>query len=208
MKRIALFFVILLCARASGQDCPNRGIFQVSGIWINYAEIALLNDLPSDPAWTYVNEWADKNVYSGPDEECYDYNNDGTLDFCGPNLSNQNSKADVICLAKALVYAKTGTTSYRDEVIQMCMDVMNTEGCDLGDKDVCASGGVVGLPEQGHALALARGLAAYVIAADLVSLPPLQANLFRLMAESGANQGDRLRWECRRSSRVRDGTSE
>jgi hypothetical protein len=56
-------------------------------------------------------------------------------------------------MAKALVYVRTGDEKYRTEVIDACMAAIGTE-------------------EGGRTLALARELGAYVVAADLVGLPP------------------------------------
>ena len=77
-----------------------------------------------------------------------------------PNLSDQDQNNDVYVLAKALVYARTGVESYRTEVRQNCMAAIDTE---------------VG----GLALALARNLTAYVIAAELVGLDSTEDAAFR-----------------------------
>jgi hypothetical protein len=77
-----------------------------------------------------------------------------------PDLSDQDQYNDVYVLAKALVYARTGNESYRTEVRQNCMAAIDTE---------------VG----GMALALARNLAPYVIAAELVRLEPAEDEAFR-----------------------------
>lgn len=70
-----------------------------------------------------------------------------------PDLNNQDSPNNVITLAKALVAVRTGEAKYRDEVITL-----------IGK-----------LPEPGdRTLALGRELAAYVVAADLVGIPPQQ----------------------------------
>ncbi len=69
-----------------------------------------------------------------------------------PDLSNQDSNQDVIVLAKALVYARTHSAAYRNAVMTNLRAVVGTE---------------VG----GRTLSLARGIPAYVIAADLISLP-------------------------------------
>lgn len=69
----------------------------------------------------------------------------------GPNLSDMNQDNNIQVLAKALVYARTGTASYRTDVIAAVRSVMGTEA-------------------GGETLALGRELAAYVIAADLVGL--------------------------------------
>jgi outer membrane biosynthesis protein TonB len=66
-----------------------------------------------------------------------------------PNLSNQDDPNDVTALAKALVYARTGDTRYRDQVITMLR-------------------GAVGTEYPGDTLGIARGVAPLVLAADLV----------------------------------------
>jgi hypothetical protein len=81
-----------------------------------------------------------------------------------PDLSNQDQNNNVVVLAKALVFARTGEGSYRAEVRQQLGQAINTE---LG----------------GRTLALGRELAAYVIAADLIDLknydPAFDNNQFR-----------------------------
>ncbi|MEO8627052.1 MAG: hypothetical protein ABI612_02990 [Betaproteobacteria bacterium] len=77
-----------------------------------------------------------------------------------PLLNDQKQMNNVYVLAKALVFARTGDQRYRLEVIDQCMKAINTE---LG----------------GRTLALGRELAAYVIAADLVKLPPDKNLIFR-----------------------------
>lgn len=103
------------------------------GIWIAPADLA---ELPtSGAAWN--NLVAEADLATGT-----------------PNLADQDSPVDVRVMAKALVYARTGTDSYRQDVITAIQTVTygNTE-----------SGGTE--------LSLCRGLVAYVIAADLVGLP-------------------------------------
>ncbi len=70
-----------------------------------------------------------------------------------PNLANQDDNTDAAVVAKALVYARTGNQTYRTEVIQALEKVQTTP--------LPASS--VGI------LAVARNLAPYVIAADLVN---------------------------------------
>jgi hypothetical protein len=99
----------------------------------------------SGPAWTALLARADASA--------------GT-----PDLSNQDDDTDQIILAKALVYARTGTVSYRTSV-------------------VAALRAVVGTEDGGRTLALGRNLAAYVISADLVGLadvdPSFEQGTFR-----------------------------
>lgn len=70
-----------------------------------------------------------------------------------PNLANQDDLADMRVLARALVVGRTGNPAMREEVIQACLAVIGTE-------------------QNGSVLALARNLLPYVVAADLVGLPP------------------------------------
>jgi hypothetical protein len=70
----------------------------------------------------------------------------------GPaNIADQDSKHDVYTLAAALVYARTGQGRYRT-------------------KAAAGIAGAVGTERGGRTLALARNLASYVIAADLIDL--------------------------------------
>ncbi len=77
-----------------------------------------------------------------------------------PKLSNQDDPVNVQIMAKALVFARTKDARYRTEVITACMAAIGTE-------------------KGGRTLALGRELAAYVIAADLVGLPPGEEQSFR-----------------------------
>lgn len=100
------------------------------GILISNAELMALPT--SGSAW--------KNLKSEADSSA------GT-----PNLSDQDQKNNTTVLAKALVFARTGTESYRTEVRSQLGQAIDTE---LG----------------GRTLALGRELVAYVIAADLIDL--------------------------------------
>jgi PKD repeat protein len=77
-----------------------------------------------------------------------------------PDLADQNDDTDVYVLAKGLVYARTRNESYRSQVIEACRRAIDTE---LG----------------GRTLALGRNLTGYVLAADLVTLPPADDAVFR-----------------------------
>lgn len=81
-----------------------------------------------------------------------------------PDLSDQDQNNNVIVLAKALVFARTGEESYRTEVRQQLVMAVDTE---LG----------------GRTLALGRELVAYVVAADLIDLknydPGFDNDVFR-----------------------------
>jgi hypothetical protein len=109
------------------------------GIWLSREEIA---QLPmSGSAWEALREAAQSPT--------------GT-----PNLSDQDQDNNVLVLAKALVYARTGEEKYRTAVRSQCMAAIDTE-------------------LDGRTLALGRELAAYVIAADLVGLTPAEEEAFR-----------------------------
>ena len=78
-----------------------------------------------------------------------------------PDVSNQDDPVNVRVLAKALVYARTGIQRYRDDVILACQTAIDTE-------------------KGGRTLALGRELLAYVVAADIVGLPPDIDELFKV----------------------------
>ena len=78
-----------------------------------------------------------------------------------PNLMDQSSNADVLTLAKALAGVRLGNAEYIAQVRANLMTVMETEN-------------------GGTTLALGRGLAPYVISADLVGFDtPQQEDQFR-----------------------------
>jgi hypothetical protein len=99
----------------------------------------------SGAAWNGMKSIADQSV--------------GTLD-----LSDQDENADITVLAKALVYARLGTASYRSSVVAALKAAIGTEA-------------------GGRTLALGRNLPSLVIAADLISLktadPSFDTNNFR-----------------------------
>jgi hypothetical protein len=101
------------------------------GLWIGSREV---RGLPtSGAAWTRLREVADGN--------------------CGtPDLADQESNTNVCIVAKALVFARTGETRYRDDVVSALRTI-----ADAGTY-------------SGRALALGRQLGGYAIAADLVQL--------------------------------------
>jgi hypothetical protein len=106
-----------------------------TGIWISPNELSALPT--SGPAWQQLKEFAD-------------------LPANQPDLSDQDSETNVIVLAKALVYARTGQTRYRDEVVA-ALKVITFNNTEDG-------------PEV-RTLSVGRELVAYVIAADLIDLP-------------------------------------
>jgi hypothetical protein len=68
-----------------------------------------------------------------------------------PDIANQDDNNDVLVLAKALVFARTGDVRYRTEVMTLLR-------------------GAVGTEVGGRTLALARNLAPLALAADLITL--------------------------------------
>lgn len=83
----------------------------------------------SGSAWSNVLTWAAKSA--------------------SPDVSNQDDNSNVIVLAKALVYARTGDATRRSQVVS-------------------ALGSVQGTESGSRALAIGRELGAYILAADLI----------------------------------------
>ncbi len=108
-----------------------QGAAQTTGFWIGRSEIAALPT--SGTAWD--------NLKSAADQSC------GSVD-----LANQDQSNNVCILAKALVFARTGQSTYRTGAIAALESIVN-----MGTY-------------SGRALALGRELGAYVIAADLIDL--------------------------------------
>ncbi len=106
-----------------------------SGMWIGRDDLAKLP--MSGPAWEQLKKTADGSL--------------GTA-----NIADQDSDHDVNTLAVALLYARTGTASYRSKAADAIMAAIGTE-------------------DGGRTLALGRNLSAYVIAADLIDLKSYDA---------------------------------
>jgi hypothetical protein len=118
---------------ATGATTATTIVAQTSsaGIWLRAAEVAAIPT--SGSAWNSLLNEANK--------------------YCGiVDLSNQDQRTNVCILAKALVFARTGTTSYRADVVTALREIVNAPTYD------------------GRALALGRELGAYVIAADLIDV--------------------------------------
>jgi len=81
-----------------------------------------------------------------------------------PDLAGRDNNCDVACLAKALVHARTGEPRMRDEVLAVLQKAIGSE-------------------RTGDVLSLGRNLPGYVIAADLVGLPPVLEKRFRSWLE-------------------------
>jgi hypothetical protein len=115
----------------------------VAPVLISRSEIASLPT--SGAAWTALKARADATL--------------GT-----PDIANQDDDTDIGVLARALVYARTGMTSYRSSALATIRAAVGTEA-------------------GGRTLALGRNLPGYVIAADLISLrtvdPAFDQDVFR-----------------------------
>ena len=109
------------------------------GMWLSAAEIAALPT--TGAAWDLLKASADQST--------------GT-----PTLSDQDSNVNLQVLAKALVYARTGQVSYRNDVAA-ALQIIASNNTESG----------------GRTLALGRELVAYVIAADLIDLARYDASL-------------------------------
>jgi hypothetical protein len=119
---------------------PRARAASTDGIWIGRAELAARPT--SGTAWTHLLEAAGRPCP-------------------WPALGNQEDPANVCVMAKALVFARTGTAPHRADVLESLRTLMGAG------------------PYRGRALALARELPAYVIAADLVELPSADGTLDR-----------------------------
>lgn len=150
-----LLFITFLCGllvnaggRASTQDPfpqePQRipaaaGQTASRGIWISHSEIQALP--MSGNAWQQLKSAANRHMGE-------------------PDLSDQDDDTNVLTLARALVYARTGETPYRNEVVSALRVVTH------GDTE-----------NGGRTLALGRNLVAYIVAADIIDLPAVDPEL-------------------------------
>ncbi|HET6202582.1 MAG TPA: alginate lyase family protein [Planctomycetota bacterium] len=121
-----------LAVACGAADRPvERTLPARQGVWISREELALL---PAEgPAWEALKGAAGERL--GP-----------------PQLRDKDDRADVLVMARGLVFARTGEERCRGEVVAACRAAMGSE-------------------RGGDALALGRNLPGYVIAADLVGLP-------------------------------------
>jgi hypothetical protein len=142
IRRLAAIGLLVFAAIATGSA---RG----QGIWIAPEEIG---GLPTDgPAWEAVLDAADRSSYGEP------------------NLADQDSGHDTKVLAAALVYARTGDASYRARAVAELMAVVGTENntdpsCTKTSRPAEYGDG----PPGARSMAIARNLAAYCIAADVL----------------------------------------
>ncbi len=117
-------------AEPSPSPAPAPAPSGSRGIWISQEELLRLPEV--GPSWQALEAAAGRS--------------------CGrPVLADQEDSANVCVLAKALVFARTGSGERRAEVAD-------------------ALRAIAGQSYRGRALALGRELAAYVIAADLIDL--------------------------------------
>ncbi len=112
-------------------------VLSASNMGTMFITRAELESKPTSGAgWTFLKSKADMSSW-------------GTV-----NLADQNALTQSYVLAGALVYARTGITSYRDKVIEY---VKRAPGTEIDGTD--------------QLLNLARTLYGYVVAADLVGMP-------------------------------------
>jgi hypothetical protein len=138
--RPALLSTLLLLLGPQGEALAQ----DAEGIWTSPQELAALPT--SGAAWEALLQKAREPIES-------------------PDVSDQDDPDNVRVLARALVFARTGDASSREEVIGACRAVIGTQS-------------------GGRTLALGRELLAYVVAADLVKLPAeLDADFRRWLDE-------------------------
>lgn len=99
-----------------------------SGGYILLSRAALLARPMTGSGWATLKSWADKPASS-------------------PSLTDQNNQNDIVALAKAIVYARTGIVTYRTDAVAMLKAARGTEA-------------------GGDALGVARNVAPLVLAAD------------------------------------------
>ncbi len=123
-----------LTASTAGPATPApRAPGPYRGLWLSAEELACLET--AGPAWEGLRAAADTPVGR-------------------PTLRDQDDNTDVLVLAKALVYARTGEPEYLEGVLGALRAVTFERS-----------------EEGGRVLALGRNLVGYVLAADLVNLP-------------------------------------
>jgi len=115
------------------------------------------NPAPPQGLWTSKNELASLPTSGAAWDRL---KTEADLAATTPTLGDQDSDVNTIVLAKALVYARTGTAKYRDQVVA-ALNIITYNNTENG----------------GRTLAVGRKLAAYVIAADLINLSSYNASL-------------------------------
>jgi len=126
----AALLAAALAASLAGSVGSASGAEPSEGIWISPAELA---ELPMEGvAWATLVQAADGKLGRA-------------------KVRNQDSDHDVLTLAVALAYARTGDEGYREKAADAIDDAIGSE-------------------KDGRTLALGRNLVSYVIAADLIGL--------------------------------------
>lgn len=162
-RKGALACLIIMLSFALGQGCtetqsptpvmavgtppvaaPTRAQ-PAKGIWLSPEEIAALPT--TGQAWEQLTQAAAQPAGQ-------------------PDLSDQDSLVNTLILAKALVFARTQDSRYREEVVSALTLLIEEK-----------------TEEQGRTLALGRELVAYIIAADLIDLRTYDLALNRRFEE-------------------------
>jgi hypothetical protein len=144
-----LFLVSYHSAQSNSALSQNTNIFlplinrnriqPQKGIWTSKTELAKLPT--SGSAWKQLKAAADEtSLY--------------------PDLSDRGGETNIVILAKALVYARTGEDKYRSQV-RAALKIIASQNTEDG----------------GNILPVGRNLVAYVVAADLIELPNYDAAL-------------------------------
>jgi hypothetical protein len=135
---LAVNTVAIVVAVASVLTIARLSPTSAASDYILMSRSQLLSLPTSGTAWNALKARADSSIGS-------------------PDLSNQDESADQTTLAKSLVFARTGVTSYRSSVIAALKAAVGTEA-------------------GGRTLALARNLPGYVLAADFIDLGSADAS--------------------------------
>ena len=130
--------VAIIVAVASVLTIARLSPTAAASDYILMSRAQLLSLPTSGAAWTALKARADSSIGS-------------------PDISNQDESADQTTLAKSLVFARTGVTSYRTSVIAALKSAVGTEA-------------------GGRTLALGRNLPGYVLAADFIDLASADAS--------------------------------
>lgn len=136
---------------ASVQTITEVVSVKKKGIWIGPEELAALE--MKGAAWEQLKSQAKQSAGR-------------------PDLSNNRQKNNVYVLAKALVYARCILESSHPQCSDMDLQTLHKE---VVDQIMM----IIGTEKGGSTLALGRELAAYVIAADLVTLPAKEGTIFK-----------------------------
>lgn len=144
MRRSLLLLAMLVVVVTSiATPAPASAAIAIPRGYILMPRAQLMRLPVSGPAWKSLVAWAARPA--------------------APNLADQDSDANVVVLAKALVHARTGSVAHRNAVIAALRRLPGTEN-------------------GARTLAVGRELPAYVLAADLVGYrPPAFTNWLKAM---------------------------